>query len=60
MAGTYKSLYGNQACTACPKNTSSSVGNLSLSACVCNAGFTTENDGSCSACASGKFKTVTG
>ena len=59
-AGTYSTTTGAIAlatCIACPSNTQSDLGSTS---CVCNLGFTGPDGGTCTACAAGKYKTVTG
>lgn len=43
-------------CLLCPKNTDSSAGSISDSDCLCNAGFTGPNSGTCLECVAGKYK----
>jgi len=59
-AGSYKSTYDAQACTACPPNSNSPGKSAAVAACACNAGYTGVNGGTCTACASGQYKAGTG
>ena len=47
-------------CLSCPTDSSSSAGSDALADCLCNAGYTGPNGGTCTQCAAGKFKTTTG
>ena len=55
--------YANEASTACvdcSANSFSPVGASKIQQCVCNAGYTGSDGGSCSPCAHGKYKQATG
>ena len=64
MADFFKSdrlsTHGRPVCMPCPSNSSSPTGSLSRQNCSCNAGFTTENGQTCTACLAGTFKGETG
>ncbi|KAJ1465713.1 hypothetical protein T484DRAFT_1577253, partial [Baffinella frigidus] len=60
LAGTYKETSGFDTCTACPMNTSSSVGSSQQTDCICNAGYTGPNGGTCEACEAGTYKASKG
>ena len=60
LAGTYKNTVGSDACTSCPRNSSSPSGSSALTACQCNAGFSGANGGTCSACGAGSYKATVG
>ena len=47
-------------CLSCPFGSTSPSGSSEAAHCVCNAGFTGSGSVSCLACASGKYKSVTG
>lgn len=58
-AGTYQPGTGAasvEACTTCPPNTDSSAGSGPVTGCICNAGYTGPDGGTCSACAGGTYK----
>jgi hypothetical protein len=60
---TYSTVVGalaSSTCIACPSNSQSVSGSTASSSCVCNLGFTGPSGGTCSACAAGKYKIVTG
>ena len=59
VEGMYKDFEGALPCLECPPNSNSPQGSTSLSACVCNAGFTTDGT-SCVQCAMGSYKTGEG
>jgi hypothetical protein len=59
-ANTYSTATGATAvstCTACTSNTQSSLGST---VCQCNTGYTGPDGGTCTACAAGKYKAVSG
>ena len=58
--GSYKDVYGSDACSACPPHSFSGRGSSSLSNCTCNSGFTGPDGGSCQPCAAGTFKASSG
>jgi hypothetical protein len=60
LGGTYKNTVGSEACTSCPRNSSSPSGSSALTACQCNAGFSGANGGTCSACGAGSYKATVG
>jgi len=60
LGGTYKNTVGSDACTSCPRNSSSPSGSSALTACQCNAGFSGANGGTCSACGAGSYKATVG
>jgi len=47
-------------CQYCPSDSSSPLASTLRTACQCNAGYTGEDGGTCSACLPGTFKTSTG
>jgi hypothetical protein len=59
-AGTFKPDAGDEACTACPSDSTSPPGSQVISACQCNPGFTGPDGGSCAACAIGSAKDFIG
>ena len=60
--GSFKSFSGPQACSMCPRNTSSSgVGSTDVTGCKCNAGLTGLDGGEqCVPCYRGSYKDVLG
>jgi hypothetical protein len=69
-AGSYTSLSGASACTACPPgyycqggssktgcpvHSSSSASTHHITGCICNAGYSGQNGGSCAPCLPGSF-----
>jgi hypothetical protein len=62
-ANSYSSVVGatgSSTCTSCPSDSVSPGGSMTLTACICNIGFTGANGGVCSACAAGSYKPTTG
>jgi hypothetical protein len=62
-ANTYSATVGAtvaSTCQACGANRQSSSGSGALTSCICNMGYTGPNGGTCTACAVGKYKIVTG
>ena len=62
-ANTYSTATGaiaSATCQNCPSFTQSNAGSSALTSCVCNPGYTGPDGGTCSACAAGKYKAVTG
>jgi hypothetical protein len=55
-----ESVQGDSLCLSCPTNSYSVGGSSDLSSCMCNAGFTGLNGGTCEACPAGKFKNTVG
>ena len=54
--GTYASGSGGSSagvCLSCPLNSNSFSGSKSISSCVCNAGYSGPNGGTCTACGTG-------
>jgi hypothetical protein len=51
---------GSPSCKLCPLNSRAAAGSGSLNNCTCDTGYTGPNDGQCSACAAGQYKSVTG
>ena len=51
---------GSPSCNLCPANSRAGASSGFVSNCICDAGYTGPNGGPCSACAAGKYKTVTG
>jgi len=47
-------------CITCPDHSSSSAGSGTKTNCICLAGYTGANGGTCTACSVGKFKLLTG
>ncbi len=47
-------------CVACGQDSQSPSGSVALTNCICNLGYTDANDGTCDACAAGKYKPATG
>jgi hypothetical protein len=63
VAGAYLVKVGTSAnwtCLLCPANSSSPVVSSSLTNCMCNAGYSGPDGGSCTTCAAGKYKIVAG
>ena len=59
--GTYTSTIDSPTCTDCPDNSQSSLqGSDSITSCLCNVGYEkhVSGDGTCSACAAGKYAVV--
>lgn len=62
-AGKYQTGTGKTSvsdCLSCPADSSSPAGSDALADCLCGAGYTGPNGGTCTQCAAGKFKTTTG
>lgn len=58
--GSYKNTVGNQACSRCPANmTTTNSRSVSLQDCVCLAGFRSV-EGTCEACPAGSYSNTTG
>ena len=57
--GTYKPSGGNQPCSLCPPNTTSRIGSISRSYCICDYGFTGDRE-NCQACQPGTYKPIPG
>jgi len=51
---------GSQACVICPDFTTSSNGSIGIHSCECVAGFSRDSNNTCTPCAPGSFKNVTG
>jgi hypothetical protein len=47
-------------CQACPLYTNSPAASTGIQSCVCNAGYSGPDGGTCLACAAGKYKAATG
>lgn len=63
LANQYSTTVGantSSTCISCPYNTTSAAGSAALANCVCLAGFTGPNGGTCTPCVEGKFKSTTG
>jgi len=57
VAGKYKDTVGPADCLDCPSSDSTSTaGSDNVTDCECNAGYTGNNGGACSACVAGKYK----
>ena len=56
MEGTYSSLSGMSSCINCPVNTYSPSKSMSLSSCLCDAGYSNTYSDSCVECVVGKYK----
>ena len=62
-AGKYSAATGATAastCQSCPSSSQSATGSDAATDCVCVAGFTGLDGGTCSACGAGKYKTTAG
>ncbi|NBX18659.1 MAG: hypothetical protein EBR09_14995 [Proteobacteria bacterium] len=62
-AGKYSTATGAtvaSSCQSCPANSLSATGSDAATDCVCSAGFSGPDGGTCNACAAGSFKNVTG
>jgi hypothetical protein len=62
-AGTYSAATGAtvaSTCQSCPSNSQSATGSDAATDCVCVAGFSGPDGGTCTACLAGKYKTTTG
>ena len=60
VAGTYKDVEGDSACSICPSDSSSAIASDAVGDCHCNAGYTGPNGGTCEACAANTFKASSG
>ena len=61
LANTYKSLAGNTSCLNCPSfNSNSPTGSVAITACVCNAGWSGPNGGTCTQCLGNTYKSLAG
>ena len=59
--GTYKSTVGSAACSACPANSNSILdAGYWATDCLCNAGYSGPDSGTCTACATGSYKSSPG
>jgi len=55
--GKFKDTKGSELCTFCsPDSNAVTAGSVFRTSCECNAGFTGNNGGMCTMCASGKYK----
>jgi len=54
LSATFKPEPSDGACTLCPGNSSSAVGSVAITACACKPGYSGEDGGECTQCASGK------
>jgi hypothetical protein len=52
--------FNGSVCIDCPENSAAPAGSTARSSCLCNAGYTGPNGGTCVACMTGKYKSVTG
>jgi hypothetical protein len=62
-AGKYSTTTGATAastCQSCPSNSQSTTGSDAATDCVCVAGFSGPDGGTCTACLAGKYKTAAG
>jgi hypothetical protein len=62
-ANTYSATTGATAastCQSCPSNSQSATGSDAATDCVCLAGFSGPDGGTCAACLAGKYKTTAG
>ena len=50
IPGKYKSSTGTSACLDCPAFSNSLAASIALAACICNAGYSGGNGGTCTAC----------
>jgi Tyrosine-protein kinase ephrin type A/B receptor-like len=61
LAGTFKSVVGNQTCSVCPSLKTSTAASDEWYDCKCLPGYTADWDlVSCTACAEGSYKNITG
>ena len=51
---------GASECTSCPDYSDSPAGSSAATDCICNAGYTGSNGGTCTACTAGKYKPAAG
>jgi len=60
--GSYKGNVGNYSCLECthPQHTTLQIGSTSIQECVCNAGYTGPDGGTCKECGAGKYKSTIG
>ncbi len=47
-------------CIACPSDSNSPAGSAALTSCICNAGSSGPDGGTCTACVAGKYKSAIG
>jgi len=62
-AGTYSADVGatsEQTCVLCPANSESPPGSVAATSCLCNAGSSGPDGGTCAVCAAGKYKSAAG
>jgi len=60
-AGTYKNDDGDQACSACQRDSTSEIGSKFTTDCMCNSGYSSGySPNTCSACERGKYKDSSG
>lgn len=62
-AGTYSSTAvatSDAECLACPIGSTSPTASTALAACICQKGFTGPNEGPCTVCLDGQYKSTTG
>jgi len=59
-AGSYLNISAGTACFACPSNTDAVRGSVQQTECVCNAGYTGPDGGTCTVCDVGTFKSASG
>jgi hypothetical protein len=59
-ANTYSTATGAATCQSCPTNSQSLIGSSLSTSCHCNAGYTGQNGGPCTACAVAKYKIEVG
>jgi hypothetical protein len=62
-SGKYLETQGatqESSCVSCPASSNSAPGSTAIANCLCNAGHTGPNGGTCVACAAGKYKIVAG
>ena len=60
-AGTYSTTVGAASasnCLVCPAGSHSPLASQTVTACICYAGFTGPNGGTCTTCVAGKYKTT--
>jgi len=55
LTGTFKNNYGADSCFPCQTDSTSAIGSQLQSDCLCNAGYSREDDYTCLACVPGKF-----
>eukprot|EP00960_Hanusia_phi_P062515 765174-Hanusia_phi.AAC.1 len=55
---TYKDKFGNQSCTPCKPNSYSATKSRSISECICDRGYTLDDNNDCTSCQGNTYKNI--